>query len=191
MSFFVYIRYSQPIFLQNIVAISICFQWYPMFVERKVGYSWCRQKMTSFRGQASWPKMNSAGGQAYSTGVPPHQISKQSRVTNLSLYKHWWYLCYDTFSVKCIFPLSSVYTGVKTIDTCCRCWPSQFENKENLLLKSHRSLKSPDPHSMRIWTFKLDFAEQIILANNESEAENRVKYLQKTRYKIGLWKRTV
>ncbi len=32
---------------------------------------------------------------------------------------------------------------------------------------------------MRIWAFKLDFAEQLILANNESEAEIRAKYLQK------------
>jgi len=32
-----------------------------MFVERKVGYSRCKQKMTSFRGQSSWAKMTSAG----------------------------------------------------------------------------------------------------------------------------------
>jgi hypothetical protein len=35
--------------------------------------------------------MMSAGGQANSTGVPPDQISKQSRVIYLSLYKHWYY----------------------------------------------------------------------------------------------------
>ncbi len=34
--------------------------------------------MTSFRGQASWAKMTSPGGQANNTGVPPNQKSKQN-----------------------------------------------------------------------------------------------------------------
>jgi hypothetical protein len=34
------------------------------------------KKMTSFGGQTSWAKMMSAGGQANSAGMPPHQISK-------------------------------------------------------------------------------------------------------------------
>ncbi len=48
--------------------------------------------MMSFRGQASWAKIMSAGGQANSTSVPPDLISKQSGVTNLSLYKQLPYL---------------------------------------------------------------------------------------------------
>jgi hypothetical protein len=38
----------------------------------------CNQNMTSLRGQASWAKMTSLGGQANSTGEPPDQICKQS-----------------------------------------------------------------------------------------------------------------
>jgi hypothetical protein len=33
-----------------------------MFVERKVIYSLCKQKMTSFRGQAGWAEMTLPGG---------------------------------------------------------------------------------------------------------------------------------
>ncbi len=33
-----------------------------MFVERKVSYSECKQKMTSLMGQDSWAKMTSFGG---------------------------------------------------------------------------------------------------------------------------------
>jgi hypothetical protein len=43
----------------------------------------CKQNMTSLRGQASWAKMTSLGGQANSTGMPPYEICKQSCVTNL------------------------------------------------------------------------------------------------------------
>ncbi len=49
-----------------------------MCVGRLVSYSQCELKMTSFRGQASWAKMTSLGGQANSTHVPPDQKSKQS-----------------------------------------------------------------------------------------------------------------
>ncbi len=60
-----------------------------MFLERWFGYSTSKQKMMSFRGQAGWAIMTSSGGQANSTGMPPDQKSKQSWVTNLSLYKLW------------------------------------------------------------------------------------------------------
>jgi hypothetical protein len=43
--------------------------------------------MTSLRGQASRAKNDVPIGQANSTGIPPKQKSKQSRVMNLSLYK--------------------------------------------------------------------------------------------------------
>ncbi len=59
-----------------------------MFVESEVCYFWCKQKMTSFRGQASLGKKNITWGQANGTAVLPDQKSKQSRVTSLSLYKH-------------------------------------------------------------------------------------------------------
>ncbi len=49
-----------------------------MFVGREVSYSWCKLKMMSFRGQTSWAKMTSPGGQAKGTCVPPDQKSKQS-----------------------------------------------------------------------------------------------------------------
>jgi hypothetical protein len=56
-----------------------------MFIERLVGYALCKQEITSFKGQASWAKVMSTGGQASSTGMPPNQKSKQSGVTKLSL----------------------------------------------------------------------------------------------------------
>ncbi len=34
-------------------------------------------------------QINFPGGQANNTGMPPDQMSKQSWVTDLSLYKHW------------------------------------------------------------------------------------------------------
>ncbi len=43
----------------------------------KRGIPECNQNMMSLRGQASWAKMTSLGGQTNSTGVPPSQISKQ------------------------------------------------------------------------------------------------------------------
>ncbi len=57
-----------------------------MTVERLVSYYRCKQKMVSFRGQGSCIV---AQGKSNITGVPPDQESKQSRVDNISLCKHW------------------------------------------------------------------------------------------------------
>jgi len=45
--------------------------------------------MTSFMGQASQAKNDITRGQANCTGMPPDRKSKQSLVTNQSLFKHW------------------------------------------------------------------------------------------------------
>jgi hypothetical protein len=45
---------------------------------REVSYSRCKQKITSFRGQASWAYW----GQANDSGMPPDPKSKQSRGAN-------------------------------------------------------------------------------------------------------------
>ncbi len=42
-----------------------------MFVESKVGYSYCKQKKTSFRGQASWERMMSTGGKLTALACHP------------------------------------------------------------------------------------------------------------------------
>ncbi len=42
-----------------------------MFVEIKVSYFLCKQKMTSFRGQASWAKMTSPGGKLTAPACHP------------------------------------------------------------------------------------------------------------------------
>ncbi len=49
-----------------------------MFVERKVGYSWCKQKMTSFSGAGKVGKNDVSWGQANSTGMPPDQKVKKA-----------------------------------------------------------------------------------------------------------------
>jgi hypothetical protein len=40
-------------------------------------------------GEGKLGKNDISWGQANSTGVPPDQMSRQSRITNLYLYKHW------------------------------------------------------------------------------------------------------
>jgi hypothetical protein len=50
----------------------------------------CKQKMTSLRGQASWAKMMSLGGKLTALVCLADQICKQSWVTNISLYKHFF-----------------------------------------------------------------------------------------------------
>jgi hypothetical protein len=45
--------------------------------------------MMSFMGAGYHSQNDVTWGQANNTGVPPNQKSKQSRITNLSLYKHW------------------------------------------------------------------------------------------------------
>jgi hypothetical protein len=57
--------------------------------------------MMSLRGQSSWAKMTSLGGQANSTGMPPDQICKQSLVTNSSLYKHCVRHCNTYKDITC------------------------------------------------------------------------------------------
>ncbi len=60
-----------------------------MFVERWVSYSLCKQKNDIIQGADELVQNNITFRQANHTGVPPSQKSKQSRLTNLSLYKHW------------------------------------------------------------------------------------------------------
>jgi hypothetical protein len=50
----------------------------------------CKQNMMSLMGAFKLGQNDVTWGQANSIGMPPDPISKQSRVTNLSLYKHWF-----------------------------------------------------------------------------------------------------
>jgi hypothetical protein len=63
-----------------------------IFVKLKVSYSWCNQKMTSFRGQASWAKMTLPVGKL--TALACHltkRINKAEEVTyiftNIGLWR--------------------------------------------------------------------------------------------------------
>jgi hypothetical protein len=82
--------YIEPKRLYNIThrdyGIHIEISWLrSRFVERYVTYSQCKQKVMSFRGQASWAKMTSLWGQANSTGMPPDQkVNKAEELTYLS-----------------------------------------------------------------------------------------------------------
>jgi hypothetical protein len=56
-----------------------------MFVERQVSYSKCKQKMMSFRGQASWAKMISPGGKLTTLAChPTKKVNKAEELTYLS-----------------------------------------------------------------------------------------------------------
>jgi hypothetical protein len=53
-----------------------------MFEERQVGYSICKQKMTSFRGQASWTKVTSPGGKLLALGFHLTKIVNKTEELN-------------------------------------------------------------------------------------------------------------
>jgi len=46
------------------------------------------------------------------------------------------------------YPLSGIYTGEKTVDTCRYHWQWQFEKIGIFLLKLHRTVKTQDPHRL-------------------------------------------
>jgi hypothetical protein len=57
----------------------------PMVVERKVSYSQCKQKMTSFRRQASSAKMTLLGGKLRALAChPTKRVNKDEDLTYLS-----------------------------------------------------------------------------------------------------------
>jgi hypothetical protein len=60
------------------------------FEQILVSYSWHKQNMMSPRGQASWAKMTSPGGQANSTDIPPNQKSEESWEMNLGCNRNGW-----------------------------------------------------------------------------------------------------
>jgi hypothetical protein len=62
-------------------------------------------------GQGSWAKITSSGGQAYSTGVPTDQKSKQSWATNPSLHKH----CHLSWTQKetCLVECKSIFAKIQ------------------------------------------------------------------------------
>jgi hypothetical protein len=60
--------------------------YYPMFVERQVSYSRCKQRMTSFRGQASSAKMMSLGGKLIALAChPTKSVNKAEEPTYISI----------------------------------------------------------------------------------------------------------
>ncbi len=64
----------------------------PMAIDRWVGYFLCKQKMTSFRGQASWDNMMSPGGQL--TVLVCHPTKKVNKAQELT------YFCAIGFQMK-------------------------------------------------------------------------------------------
>jgi len=60
-----------------------------MFLERLVNYSWCQQKMMSFRGQVSSAKMTSPGGKLKALTCHPTKRVTKTDVLTYFLYKHW------------------------------------------------------------------------------------------------------
>ncbi len=71
----------------------------------------------------------------------------------LLLY-HLWKHHLMHFEIK-LPDLSNIYTGAKTINTCCYCWQWPFEEIENLLLKLNHSAKLQNSPCMCIWDFKV------------------------------------
>jgi hypothetical protein len=56
-----------------------------MFVERWVSYSWSKQKLTLFRGQASWAKMTSHGDKLTELLChPTKRVNKAEELTNIA-----------------------------------------------------------------------------------------------------------
>jgi hypothetical protein len=67
---------------QNDIIISFLWE-LPMFVETKVSYSICKQKMMSFRGQASYAERTSPGGKLTLACHPTKKVNKAEELTSL------------------------------------------------------------------------------------------------------------